>query len=394
MGLTDLIPLEQGRVVIGLRGARYYARVWISDLKKYKEQSLRTSDREEAISRGRKFLWSIEEKRRQGLPLASKSSAIIIDAYVKMREAENRRGATSDGMLRQIKRIARFWKEYLGRRSIAEVTDRDLKGYVEWRRNYYLRTPPTSPNAKVHPTDKSIQFEMMIGKAVLRWAVDKGLRPNTPINFSFTAKNKRVRPAFDERDYKKLIETIRAAGAKFPTGSGRKNRIRRELLWLYVEFLANSGIRVGEANNLKVRDIEKFKDDKERTNIRLRVKGKTGERDVIFRVVGYANIAASLIVHRLQEDPNSYFFKMPNGSKVITLIDQFKVALKRAKIERDSQGRPYTLYSLRHYYAVQALKRGVPIFTIAKNMGTSVAIIQSYYGSHATTRDMATVLGD
>jgi integrase len=51
----------------------------------------------------------------------------------------------------------------------------------------------------------------------------------------------------------------------------------------YVLILANSGLRVGEANNLKIRDLELFEDDLGRRNYRFKVKGKTGERDVILR---------------------------------------------------------------------------------------------------------------
>ena len=53
----------------------------------------------------------------------------------------------------------------------------------------------------------------------------------------------------------------------------------------YVLVLANSGIRTGEANKLKVTDVHAFVDDKQRKNFRLVVRGKTGERDAIVRSV-------------------------------------------------------------------------------------------------------------
>ena len=43
-------------------------------------------------------------------------------------------------------------------------------------------------------------------------------------------------------------------------------------------------------------------------------------------------------------------------------------------------GDKYTLYSLRHFYATMALNKNVPIYAVARNMGTSVKIIESYYG--------------
>jgi hypothetical protein len=49
--------------------------------------------------------------------------------------------------------------------------------------------------------------------------------------------------------------------------------------------LANSGIRPGEARKLKLRDVHPFRDEKGRSNYRLIVRGKTGERDAILRSV-------------------------------------------------------------------------------------------------------------
>jgi hypothetical protein len=37
-------------------------------------------------------------------------------------------------------------------------------------------------------------------------------------------------------------------------------------------------------------------------------------------------------------------------------------------------------FSLRHFYAVNALRNGIGVFEVACNMGTSVQIIQEYYG--------------
>jgi integrase len=48
----------------------------------------------------------------------------------------------------------------------------------------------------------------------------------------------------------------------------------------------------------------------------------------------------------------------------------------------------------RHFYAVMPLRNGIGVFEIARNMGTSVQIIQEYYGGQATAVTFATKLGD
>jgi integrase len=115
--------------------------------------------------------------------------------------------------------------------------------------------------------------------------------------------------------------------------------------------LANSGIRTGEANKLKIRDVHPFKDEKGRNNFRFIVRGKTGERDAIVRSVA-AKRLDKYLTKRRAEEPGGLLFAMPDGSQIISLIDQLNSALREAGIERSSFGEKYSAYSLRHFYAV------------------------------------------
>jgi len=172
-----------------------------------------------------------------------------------------------------------------------------------------------------------------------------------------------------------------------------RTRRSRELLRDYVLVLANSGMRIGEANNLGIRDVIPFRDDKGRNNYRFIVRGKTGERDVILRSA-VARRIDKLLAERRGDDPNSFLFAMADGSKITTMIDQFNSALNEALILRNGFGEKYSLYSLRHFYAVAALRNGIGVFEVARNMGTSVQMIQDYYGKQATPAIFATRLGD
>ncbi|MEY9402009.1 integrase [Bradyrhizobium japonicum] len=134
------------------------------------------------------------------------------------------------------------------------------------RRDYYANLDVVPKKAKQHPTDKTLQWDMMLGEALLKWA-EQGLRGTMPpITVTFTPKKKRVRPAFERSEYCKLWRTL---CKRIKAARDKRTRKSRELLHYYVLVLANSGIRTGEVNNLKARDVHSFKDEKGRNNFAL-----------------------------------------------------------------------------------------------------------------------------
>jgi integrase len=383
--------LEDGKLTIFRRSGVYYARLRISPGKQYVWRSLKTSDEQTAIRLGRRLLFQIEQRADQGLPPKSKKFSTVIDDYIRYRERDHAHGKTSAGMLRQIIRVSKFWREYAGDLAVDAIDDKVMREFIPWRRDYYSKFKKLPKNAKLHPTDKTLQWDMMLGKAIVRWAAEQGLRGNKPaVTVTFTPKKKRVRPAFEQWEFRLLWRTL---CKRIKTARDKRTRESRELLRFYVLVLVNSGIRPGEAHKLKTRDVHQFRDDKGRKNYRLIVRGKTGERDAIVRSVA-AKRVDKYLAKRRAEDLGDLLFVMPDGSEVSTLIDQLDAALKEAGIERSSFGEKYSVYSLRHFYAVNALRNGVGVFEVARNMGTSVQIIQEYYGKQATPTVFATRLGD
>ena len=381
--------LDDGRLTIFKRSGIYYARLRTCLSANYVWRSLRTTNEQTAVQLGRRLLFQMEQRAEQGLPPKSKLFSTVIDDYIGFRERDHAHGKTSAGMLRQIVRVSDFWREYAGHLAIEDIDDKVMREFVPWRRDYYADFKELPKNAKRHPADKTLQWDMMLGKAIVKWAANlRGDKP--PITVSFTPKKKRVRPAFERWEFRKLWRTL---CRRIKTARDKRTRKSRELLRFYVLILANSGFRPGEANNVSVRDVHPFKDDKGRSNYRFVVRGKTGERDAIVRAVAAKRLDRFLTERRAQ-DPEGLLFVMPDGSKIITLIDQLNGALKDARIERSSFGEKYSIYSLRHFYAVNALRSGVGVFEVARNMGTSVEIIQEYYGKQATPTVFATRLGD
>lgn len=173
--------------------------------------------------------------------------------------------------MRQIIRVSKFWREYAGALAVETIDDKVMREFIPWRRDYYSTFKVLPKNAKLHPTDRTIQFDMMIGKAIIRWAHEQGVRGKQALpTVTFTPKKKRVRPAFERSEFRALWRILYK---RIKTARDKRIKKSRELLRDYVLVIAHSGLRPGEANDLTVRDIHPFKDEKGRSNYRLVVRG-------------------------------------------------------------------------------------------------------------------------
>lgn len=410
--------LQDGKLYIYPRNGIYQARVYKGD-RRYVYRSLKTRSIAKARESAIKFFYEVEFKLEEGLPVQQKTFADVIKEYVALRQRQYERAQqdvintskqeqTSIYMLRQIKRVVKFWVEYCGKKAIDKIDNAVLQEYIAWRKDYYHRLPKDKipKNARLNPADKTLEWEITLAKTILKYAQERGYRGTVPLpTWRYKAEKKIVRPAFSLPEYWRLIKGMR----KWIKETKNKEwRYTREMLRDYVLLLANSGMRVGEANNLRDSDVIEFKDDLGRKNYMFNVKGKTGKRVVIPRTnaVRYVERVrrrnkewesvwnANADKTRRKKIKGDWFFRMPDGNKLLTLIDQFQVLLDYVGLTTNADGERFTLYSLRHFYAVQMLhKSKATVWDIARNMGTSVQVIESYYGRQATPLLLATKLG-
>lgn len=412
--------LEDGDVFLYTRNGIFYARVYKGEgTRKYIHRTLKTRNLPEARKRAMKFFYEIQFRKDEDLPLQQKTFNDVIDEYLKLRQTQydraqldkvntSRQEQTSIHMLRQIKRVVKFWREYCGKKAVDRIDNSVLKDYVAWRKDYYHRMPPEDlpKNARVNPADKTLEWEITLAKTLLKFATERGYRGKVALpNWRFKSEKRIVRPAFTTAEMAKIYLYFREWIKKVPARDAER-KWNRELLRDYVNILAKSGMRIGEANNLLESDVSAFTDDLGRTNYQFNVKGKTGARIVIPKVTARSFIERVLKRNQMQpfftgklktkrktDNKANWFFKMLDGNQVITLIDGFQGLLKELGIEQNRYGERYTLYSLRHFYAVRMLQKNIPVWDIARNMGTSVQNIEMYYGRSATPTAKATVLG-
>ena len=244
-----------------------------------------------------------------------------------------------------------------------------------------LEPPVLRPIKKISPN--TIKRTATYQKEFFNWCLERAYLDALP-KFPKLKSDAKRRPHFDNKDWNKLTRHIREF-----VKSDNPNVVRdRTMLTSYVLILANTGIRVGEARTLKWRDLREIpppKGSNQPADIALFVTGKTGPREVVSRTSDVKIYLKRILEIREKElgkrpDTEQYVFCNRDGTPIASFKKSFESLLRAAGVETDSHGNKRTIYSLRHTYATFRLQEGVHHFILAKNMGTSTAMLEKHYG--------------
>ncbi len=280
------------------------------------------------------------------------------------------------------------------------VVDGELGAFGEMLRWMKQRSKSPSKSTMLHET--------VTLRQVIKTAIRQGWLEHLP---DFSPPYRKVekisrRAWFAPEEYKTLYEASRARAQK-NKGNGRQWAC--EQLHDYILFMANTGLRPDEANNLEFRDVEIVEDEAtDETILLISVRGKRG--------VGYCKSMANAVrpFERLRDrlrpasgdpsaDDNSDGAGLQEKSKwgkpqptdLVFPADhkkQFNAILAENDLKFDREGSRRTAYSLRHTYICFRLLEGADIYQIAKNCRTSVEMIEKFYAAHiATTLDASAI---
>ena len=275
---------------------------------------------------------------------------------------------------------------YFGNKYIDNITPADYQAFYEWI---------DSETGKKSNRSNITNYNVALNR-IFDIAVKNGWMGATqvPALKNKGAKGER-RADFSIDEYRHMGRALREWVKK----DGGKEIVRqiRELLRDYVLILANTGLRPGkESNNLKWKHINWYVDKDGEKYIHLVVDGKTGKRNVIARhnvhqyleriQSRFEDLAQYSFDDLLKAKVDEYVFRLRNGKRTTGLGQNFEQFLRENNLLENSQGQNRVLYSLRHTYATFALLRGnnISIHDLAKNMGTSIGMIEQHY-SHLTT---------
>ncbi|MBK9364276.1 MAG: hypothetical protein IPM99_25710 [Rubrivivax sp.] len=254
-----------------VKGDVYYARYRIknkraADGQRYVTESLGTTDESIALDRARQRYAEIKAAEQANKAIKSGSVSAEIDAFIETYEDGVKKGLRrhSEHMLRGFRKsIVRYFKEYIGRKNIQDVTAQDLEEYEAWRHGYWAAKAAAGDkvhgNAKERPSQRTIEWEVGAFKQFLRWASERGRYNGNALTFKFTVDKKQARSAFTDEQLDTLANFTRRKSWVQGVGKhGHDARLTRyrEMLRAYVFFMAGTGLRPGEARNLRWRDIK------------------------------------------------------------------------------------------------------------------------------------------
>jgi hypothetical protein len=155
------------------------------------------------------------------------------------------------------------------------------------------------------------------------------------------------------------------------------------MVYNYILVMTNTGMRTIEAYNLRWRDIDQRTDRQNRPFVCINVRGKSKFRELIappsvgeylgrIRAISKATKPDDFVFTNYDGTRNSNYYKKP-----------IRALLEAANLLTGSAGTDRSAYSFRHTYATFRLMEGVDVYFLAKQMGTSVKMIEDYYG-HVT----------
>lgn len=362
-----------GRIVLykrpGLKRPAWQARLRVPGASGYKI----VSTRHHSLREAQRFALELYEELylhvREGGSIHSKTFREVFDEWVlflhEMRCTQHGGSweATTD-------RVRAYALRYFGDRKIETLGAGDFSDFLKWRRSNYSRKAPTAG---------TLGRERTCLMPLMKFALERGYIRQLP-------KIERPRSKFERRptftfDEWKAIEKLSHDWVEVgrQTAVGRNRYVAQH----YFFILANTGMRVGEARGMKWRDLRTI-ETHDGSRMIAEVSGKTGIREVVFQP-GSEKFVENLFDLRREEigdhpPDDGFVFAHKSGEAIRSFKTAFNSLVRFCDIPFERHGRRRTVYSLRHYYATERLANETNPFLLAKQMGTSVDMLERYYG--------------
>ena len=324
----------------------------------------------------------------------------------------------------------RYFKDYFSNADkssmlLNDITAQYAAGYWDWRKSYWStakavklqsynpkrRSAKTlgTANAKKTPALKTLQMEQSALNQIFYDASERGRTQQVfKMRVAATDRTPSRRAGFDTAsDYLVLVRNLRSyrgcVGRFASEGLNAWHKLHRAQLSYFVMFLLHSGLRVGEAREMRWSDINfdiEVEGEEERiAEVRVSKATKKGQA----RFVQTQPAANNALKEWRKVSPHAakndwvWFGQQHDADGKATQISDlnksFQQYLRAIEFDgrqdgllNDRDGDRRSLYSLRHTYATLRLEKGdVSVYDLSINMGCKVKQIETHY-SHVVSK--------
>ena len=404
---TDIFIYKNGETKSG----RYY--VWIYDEKTRRRftQSLRTTNRIEALAKAEELYREHKDALRKGVKLTSINTNELIRLYQKERRTEltniPHQGITHESFNTLVKHL-NYWNKFINalgykNRKLEEIPTEVGKKFGTWMleqpKDRYDSTPRS--NETINHTIAAIK-KMYRDVAIDEKYITMG---EFPI-FKYLKVNKDTAPKRDILEQEEFHDLRRWMTNIWCREKNIDDieRVKRYCFGLYLTIQYYGGFRNKECLGIRWGDIKTIKKSSKleaRFNRSIFIPAWNAKTGVSREVVA----PVAMQFERLKEHykklgitefgREDFVFinlaKTKRGKNIPyqqpAIEHRLKQVIELSGLQKklDDTGRHITQYSARHYAVVDALMRDVNVYDVAMNVGTSVHYIEKTYAKQLTS---------
>lgn len=377
----DYISLDDGLAIYKMeKSANWYIYLWDKDTKKAIQRSLGISDRKKAEHKAI-FYKMAKEENLEGSFLSQPSQKLktIINGLLKSYEKERKDLNTRDNKYKELGRYINIFeelKEGFGEVNIKELDYAHLLAFYQKHENKISKT--------------QLRYMNLAIKKLFNHALSERLISVVPAIPKIKTKVGETGTYFTNTDYNTITNKLINRNRK----KGIQTENNKLLLNAFI-FTTQSGIRTGkEVTNIQCGDltVEEIQGNKywicqikggkiaEKDGVKRKIiltpEAMNCIKDILSDTAFTSGIVDAHLIRLLKDNKDRYLFRRKAGKEVdfSTLFNEFRKEIVDDLIEKDLK-----MYSCRHTFITNQLKRGANINIVAKHCGTSVEMISKHY---------------
>lgn len=328
--------------------------------------SSKTEDLEEAKRKLEERL-IVVKLTKSGELFLNKKKVATVEQVCDMTIKELEQKENEKNLIETIRHLNKI-KAHIGSIDIARLKKEDL-------RVIYNKSMSATMNANYRKA-----FKLLFEKAR-----DKGFISADIELPSSNIKQNAERKVYEEKEV--IVDLTSLIFELTDKSKNKKTRYYGFLLIRFIRFLYETGIRYGEALNLRQHNVTTWFEI-EKFNVIKIEKSKTLKRRITI-TQKIMNILIDVEYYKKERfgigKNGSYFIFADEDNNQVDFTGFLKELKNRYKKEFQKIGmEDFTLYSLRHNFIRRKVKEGMAAIDIATHCGTSIKMIEDYYNKGET----------